>query len=89
MSKRDCCENSNSDGRSVYEHDYGYPRHDHLYCERSHQLIEFQSQELLDLIHKIAREHDFQVGSHRLIVYGVSKESRLSQRRRKRKQDMV
>jgi Fur family ferric uptake transcriptional regulator len=20
-------------GRSVYEHDYGYPQHDHLYCQ--------------------------------------------------------
>ena len=20
------------DGRAVYEHDYGYPQHDHLYC---------------------------------------------------------
>jgi len=77
------------DGRAVYEHDYGYPKHDHLYCERSHKLIEFQSPELIDLIHKIAREHDFQVASHRLIVYGVSKESRLSHKRRKRKQDMV
>ena len=77
------------DGRAVYEHDYGYPKHDHLYCERSHRLIEFQSPELLELIHKIAAEHDFQVTSHRLIINGVSRESRLSQKRRKRKQDMV
>lgn len=77
------------DGRSVYEHDYGYPTHDHLYCERSHKLIEFQSPELIELIHRIAREHDFQVSSHRLIIYGVSRESRLSHRRRRRKQDMV
>jgi Fur family ferric uptake transcriptional regulator len=77
------------DGRAVFEHDYGYPKHDHLYCERSHKLIEFQSPELIELIQKIAHEHDFQVTSHRLIIQGVSRESRLSQGRRRRKQDMV
>ena len=29
-------------GRSVYEHDYGYPQHDHLHCEQCGTMIEFQ-----------------------------------------------
>jgi len=29
------------DGRAVYEHDYGYPQHDHLYCTGCQKLIEF------------------------------------------------
>ena len=27
------------DGRAVYEHDYGYPQHDHLYCTGCRKLI--------------------------------------------------
>ena len=33
-------------GRAVYEHDYGYPQHDHLYCQICDKLIEFSSEEL-------------------------------------------
>src|SRR5262245_43479103 len=28
--------------RMFYEHDYGYPQHEHLYCQQCHQMIEFQ-----------------------------------------------
>jgi Fur family transcriptional regulator, ferric uptake regulator len=28
--------------RNYYEHDYGYPQHDHLYCVICHKVIEFQ-----------------------------------------------
>ena len=30
-------------GREVYEHDYGYPQHDHFICRECGQLIEFQN----------------------------------------------
>ena len=33
-------------GSEVYEHDYGYPQHDHLYCEKCEKLIEFHSDEV-------------------------------------------
>ncbi len=58
-------------GRSVYEHDYGYPEHDHFYCIRCHELLEFQSDELVQIRDKIARAHRFRVRSHRLIVQGI------------------
>ena len=29
-------------GREVYEHDYGYPQHDHFICRECGQLIEFR-----------------------------------------------
>ena len=35
-------------GRAVYEHDYGYPQHDHLYCQICDKLIEFNSDELAE-----------------------------------------
>ena len=28
-------------GRSVYEHDYGYPAHDHFYCVECHSLYKW------------------------------------------------
>ena len=31
---------------AVYEHEYGYPSHDHLYCQVCNRLIEFHSAEL-------------------------------------------
>ncbi len=75
-------------GRSVYEHDYGYPEHDHFYCVKCHKLLEFQSEQLAQLRDEIAREHRFRVRSHRLIIHGVCHEcsSRKNQRRR---QDLV
>jgi Fur family ferric uptake transcriptional regulator len=32
--------------RTVYDHDYGYPAHDHLVCEQCGSMTEFQSEEL-------------------------------------------
>src|SRR3954447_10509015 len=29
--------------RMCYEHDYGYPQHEHLHCTRCDRMIEFQS----------------------------------------------
>jgi Fur family ferric uptake transcriptional regulator len=58
-------------GRSVYEHDYGYPSHDHLYCQVCNRLIEFHSAELERIRDAVAREHHFQVISHRVFVTGV------------------
>jgi Fur family ferric uptake transcriptional regulator len=76
------------DGRTVYEHDYGYPQHDHLYCTKCQQLIEFQSEDLLALRDRVASEHQFRVTSHRLIIQGVCQSCARS-RRKKRKQDLI
>jgi len=58
-------------GRSVFEHEYGYPSHDHLYCQVCNRLIEFHSDSLEKLRDAVAREHDFQVSSHRMFVTGI------------------
>ncbi len=77
------------DGRSVYEHDYGYPQHDHFYCSKCENLIEFQSQELKRLRDAIAEEHKFHVRNHRLIVNGVCEDCRRGHRRKRRKVDLI
>ncbi len=58
-------------GRSVYEHDYGYPAHDHLYCTECDKLIEFRSAELEKLREAVAQEHGFRVTGHRFIINGI------------------
>jgi Fur family transcriptional regulator, ferric uptake regulator len=58
-------------GRSVYEHEYGYPRHDHLYCEVCNRLIEFQNPELERICAAVAREHNFEAIGHRMFVMGI------------------
>lgn len=63
-------------GRSVYEHDYGYPRHDHLHCQKCGRLIEFQSKQLGRLCEEVAREHDFHVAGHRMFITGTCAECR-------------
>ncbi len=68
-------------GRGVFEHDYGYPSHDHLYCQLCNQLIEFQSDALERLRDRVAAEHDFEVSGHRMFVTGVCSSCR---RRKKR-----
>ncbi|MEX0819082.1 MAG: Fur family transcriptional regulator [Pirellulaceae bacterium] len=76
-------------GRSVYEHDYGYPQHDHLYCQECQELIEFQSDELIELREAVARQTNFRVTGHRFIITGVCEKCRLSKRRRRQRVDMI
>lgn len=68
-------------GRSVYEHDYGYPQHDHLYCQRCEKLIEFSSAEFKALRDAVAREHKFRVLGHRLIIQGICADCSRAKRR--------
>ncbi len=58
-------------GRSVYEHEYGYPSHDHLHCQDCNKLIEFHSDALEKIRDAVARQRDFQVVGHRMFVTGV------------------
>ena len=63
-------------GRSVYEHDYGYPSHDHLYCQNCNRLIEFHSADLERIRDTVSRQHDFEVLGHRMFVTGICADCR-------------
>jgi Fur family ferric uptake transcriptional regulator len=76
------------DGRAVYEHDYGYPQHDHLYCTGCRKLIEFSSEEVARICDAVAAGHQFRAQSHRLIVTGICADCRTS-RSKTRLQDRV
>jgi len=68
-------------GRKVYEHDYGYPQHDHLHCQKCDKLIEFSSDELKEIRDAVGREHQFRVLGHRLIISGICAECNRPKRR--------
>jgi len=57
--------------RDLYEHDYGYPQHDHLICNRCGELIEFHNQQISELLDQIARDAGFRMEGHRLEVSGL------------------
>jgi len=59
------------DDRDLYEHDYGYPQHDHLICNRCGKLIEFHNQSISELLEQVARQHGFRMNGHRLEVSGL------------------
>lgn len=57
--------------RKAYEHDYGYPQHEHLYCEKCGAVIEFVSEELDRLLETISNHYRFRQRMHRLIIHGA------------------
>ncbi len=77
------------DGRSVYEHDYGYPQHDHFHCTRCNQLIEFQDQKLTEEIERIVEENQFQMRSIKLLISGVCQPCRQNRQRKRRRVDRI
>lgn len=60
--------------RTYYEHDYGYPAHDHLYCELCHQMIEFHRPTIDEQLKEVCSEHLFRMTGHSLVVRGVCAE---------------
>jgi Fur family transcriptional regulator, ferric uptake regulator len=76
-------------GRAVYEHDYGYPQHDHLYCQVCDKLIEFNSEELADIRDAVAREHEFRVTGHRLTIMGICRDCSRTRHRRQSPLDLI
>jgi Fur family ferric uptake transcriptional regulator len=76
-------------GRCIYEHDYGYPQHDHLHCQKCSRLIEFHSDHLVQIRDAVGREHGFRVSGHRLIITGICRECVQKQRRQRSRLDLV
>jgi Fur family ferric uptake transcriptional regulator len=64
------------EARGVYEHQYGYPSHDHLYCQVCNRLIEFHSPELEQIRDKVARRLRFEASGHRMFITGVCAQCR-------------
>lgn len=78
-----------SSDREVYEHDYGYPQHDHFICAKCESLIEFRNEQISEILETIAADHGFRMTGHRLEVHGICAECARPPSRRHRKLDMI
>jgi Fur family ferric uptake transcriptional regulator len=74
--------------RMCYEHDYGYPQHEHLQCGTCNKMIEFQSPVLEGVLREVARQHHFNASGHTLIIRGVCAECNRA-RPNKRRLDLI
>lgn len=57
--------------RVAYEHDYGYPQHEHLVCDHCGKVIEFEAPQLEALYEAVCHQHGFQPSRHSLVVRGT------------------
>jgi Fur family ferric uptake transcriptional regulator len=57
--------------RMFYEHDYGYPQHEHMFCTACHKVIEFQHNAIADILAEVCQKENFQMEGHSFIVRGV------------------
>lgn len=55
-------------GHSVFEMDEG-EHHDHMVCVETGDVIEFMNDEIERLQREIAKEHDFELIDHSLVLY--------------------
>jgi len=75
--------------REVYEHDYGYPQHDHLICDKCGTLVEFRNEEITKILERVAGSQGFRMNGHRLEVSGICAECARPPKRQHRKLDMI
>ena len=57
--------------RTVYDHDYGYPWHEHLVCEQCNTMIEFTEDSIAKAVQAVAALKQFRVVGYDLVVKGV------------------
>jgi Fur family transcriptional regulator, ferric uptake regulator len=57
--------------RTAYEHDYGYPSHDHLHCSECNAIVEFNNEDIRRLRDAISLDHGFRPVGHRFVITGV------------------
>jgi len=55
-------------GHSVFEMDSGN-HHDHMVCIETGDVVEFTNDEIEKIQHKIAKEHNFELVDHNLVLY--------------------
>lgn len=70
--------------RTVYEHNYGYPSHDHLHCTQCGKIVEFRNDEVRRLRDAVCGEHGFRPSEHRFVISGTCAECGRSRSRRRR-----
>jgi Fur family ferric uptake transcriptional regulator len=74
--------------RTYYEHDYGYPQHEHMHCELCGKMIEFQSPAIEAAMREVCSQHQFHASGHTFIIRGTCAECNRA-RMTKRRLDLV
>ncbi len=57
--------------RTHYEHDYGYPQHDHLVCHNCSKMIEFQHTTMENLMKEVCNSYGFHYQGHSFVIRGL------------------
>lgn len=57
--------------RTIFDHDYGYPWHEHLVCDRCNEIVEFQHAAIDEAIKDVTARHGFRAAGHTLVVRGT------------------
>ena len=74
--------------RLCYEHDYGYPQHEHMVCQKCGKMIEFQDPNIEALIAAVCRQNNFQSNGHTFIIRGTCHDCNRA-RAAKRRLDLI
>jgi Fur family transcriptional regulator, ferric uptake regulator len=74
--------------RMYYEHDYGYPQHEHLYCQQCQKMIEFQNPAIEAILREVCRQHNFLSSGYSFLIRGLCSECNRA-RVMKRRLDLV
>jgi len=73
---------------TYYEHDYGYPQHEHMHCTQCGKMIEFQSPTIEAAMREVCRQHQFHASGHSFIIRGTCAECNRA-RMTKRRLDLI
>jgi Fur family transcriptional regulator, ferric uptake regulator len=57
--------------KTLFDHDYGYPWHEHLVCDQCGSITEFQSPGIEAALRAVAAEYQFRPAGHTLVVRGT------------------
>ncbi len=74
--------------RMCYEHDYGYPQHEHMHCDLCGQMIEFQNPAIETAVREVCRQQQFNASGHTFIIRGTCAECNRA-RVNKRRLDLI
>lgn len=65
-----------SKGSALFERAYNQPHHDHLVCNVCGKYIEFYNKDIEKIQKQVAKEKDFKMTGHRMVIYGVCSDCR-------------
>ena len=60
-----------ADVHAHYEHTFNHPRHEHMICDQCGEFIEFTDENIVELVAKACKAHNFTERTHRIVVFGT------------------